>query len=196
MPLSREDQQIYAALRDATGLDHQRMQDLFVNWYPTLRPGLGIDALKQSFTEFAQARSWPQADIDRSVQSYETMARNGIPQPDSSSDAQTIKDAEELMKKDINEYFKSASLVERYGEALARRAENAEVERGTPQPKADDMNLLANVDRLMKTPEGLRDYFGSPDMQNMYRDSISRVIGEAPSEAPGPQVDSGETWTK
>ncbi len=195
MPLSRDDQAAYAALRDASGLDRRAFEDAFANWYPTLRPGMGLDAIKQSFTEFAQARSWPQADIDRSTQGYETLVRQGIPQPDSQSDEQTIRDAEKLLKEDMQSYWRDASLQEKYGEALARRGERAEQERNERKPAGPsirDGQILNGLERAMRVDPGA--YWGDPEAQRLFGETIARTIGEDPGSVrpPGPSTDSGD----
>lgn len=134
---------------------------------------------------------------------YEPMVQHGYeafepPRPSVDEDAATIRDAQDLMRRDQEGYRRDGDLQDRYFEALERQAEMAQVRddgaadrqratgRTTAAPSADEQRFN-ELKAMVGAPNGsaaYHKYWTSPELQNEFG-TLAVRMSAAPTEPAG-----------
>ena len=194
--LTEADEPFRRAVRDGfkrAGLSHKHLTEA-MEWYrDSSRTGMNEDALLASFTEFTTNKGWPVEQQAAASLVYDAIRDHGAeavmsPMPTPAEDQETIAKANDLLSKDAAAYFRDDELQERMFEALERQA--------APQsgpalgPPLTDVEIEQKIGRqdMQKFERMMREepqrYWGSPQLQEAYRDAIERATAAPEAEAP------------
>jgi hypothetical protein len=203
------DEQLRRAVRDGfkrAGLTHAQLTQV-MEWYRDHGQNLGGDPTKltDSFTEFAAAKAWPDAQRDAAVSVYGSIRDQGptaliAPAPSAEDDAATIARAGDLLRADPSAYWRDLELQEAQYEALERQASDAPgpsliPSTSPPQPRDRDVDRQRHdeIVTVMRDPVRAGEYWANPTMQQEFRDVLGRmeaeVVNGGPAPAPSETID-------
>ena len=201
--LTEADEPFRRAVRDGfkrAGLSHKQLTEA-MEWYrDSIRAGMNEGELLASFTEFTTNKGWPVEQQAAASLVYDAIRDHGAeavmsPIPTLAEDQETIAKANALLAKDAAAYFADQELQEAMFEALERQAAP---QSGPPAlgPPLSDVEIEQRIGRqdMQKFERMMREepqrYWGSPQLQEAYRDAIERATAAppaAPAEAAAPE---------
>jgi hypothetical protein len=195
--LTESDEPFRRAVRDGfqgAGLTRAQFTQA-LEWFRDRGQHLGGDVARiaEDFAKFAGSAGWSAEAQVAAASVYEGIRQGGpeavmAPPPTAQEDAATIAKANELLSKDAAAYFRDDELQERMFEALERQA--------APQsgpalgPPLTDVEIEQKIGRqdMQKFERMMREepqrYWGSPQLQEAYRDAIERATAAPEAEAP------------